>query len=303
MQRIISITFLLFDSFSNHCLANTLEPLRAANNLSGKDLFQWTIATVDSGNVISSSGLEFVPNGKLSELRGDLLIVMPSYGYLEHGIDRNLRAIRAASNRFEHVAGFDTGSWLLAQAGLIDGFDATIHWDEFTRFEEAFPDVNARRERMVWDRNRLSCVGAAAGFDVAMDLVGRQHGKALRLEVALLFMGSDVVSEPRDYAAGQAQVSKAVNLMRENLETPLPLSQIAREIGTTRRALNTQMKAEFGETAVSVYRRLRLLKAKRLLLETDLTIAEITLRAGYEDVSAMTRAFRRSFGTTPGKLR
>ena len=303
MQKITSLTFLVFDSFSNHCLANALEPLRAANDLSGSTHFKWTLATIDGRNVHSSSGIEFVPSAQLSNLSGDMLVVMPSYNYRAHTSDQVLRSLRATASRFKVLAGYDTGGWLLAKAGLLDDFRATIHPDEFTRFSEAFPNTNAIRQRVIWDRNRVSCAGAASAFEVSMDIISRQLGAAIRLEVALLFMGSDASSQSGTYTSRDNKIYHALNIMRENLEVPISLSQIAESVGLSARNLNTRLKEEFGETSVQIYRRLRLLEVRKLLIETDLSIPEIAVRAGYENVSAMTRAFKNAFGTTPAKLR
>lgn len=303
MQKIHTISFLLFDSFSNLCLANGLEPFRAANDLSHKNLFDWQIVTIDGLAAKSSSGIQVVPDRKLSDARGDLLVVMPSYDFERHSTVTNLQAIQSAAKLFSHLGGHDTGSWLLAKADLLEGYSATIHWDELMRFAEAFPDIKTVRKRMVWDNDRLTCAGAAAAFDVSMEIIGRQFGTTLRLEVALLFMDANVTSEPQGYSAKKSHVSRAISVMRENLETPLPIDEIAEAIGLEKRVLTERMKQEFGETSIQVYRRLRLLNARKLLLESNLSVSEIAVRTGYENTSAMSRAFRNAFGTTPRSLR
>lgn len=81
-------------------------------------------------------------DGALSEMRGTMLVALPSYGYRRHATPQVTRALAAASRRYLVMAGFDTGAWLLAQAGLLDGHKATIHWEELAAFEETFPDVS-----------------------------------------------------------------------------------------------------------------------------------------------------------------
>ncbi len=295
---------LLFDGFSNHCLANTVEPLRAANTLSGRDLYRWHFLSLQVGPVTSSSGLQVAPHGALSDAAGDMLFVMPSYGFLDHGGWRTQASLRAASLRFKALAGMDTGSWLLAEAGLLNGYRATIHWEELTGFSERFPEVSTCRERFVIDRDRVSCSGAMAAFDLVMHLIGQEQGQALALEVAQLFMSrGSARSHSGGMGSASGYVNKALALMQEHLETPLPIPEIARRIGRSQRVLEARMRADLGASPKQVYRRLRLNLARKLVTETDLTISEIALRAGYNDPSAMTRAFKLEFGTTPRSIR
>lgn len=293
---------LLFDGFSNHCLANTVEPLRAANMLSGSTLYDWQFLSLDAGPVTSSSGLRVTPHARLSDRRGDMLMVMPSYGfrnYLNWSIGA---ALRSAAGRFATLAGLDTGSWLLAEAGLLAGRTATIHWEELTGFSERFPDTDVQRERFVIDGDRITCSGAMAAFDLVMHLIGRDHGQALALDVAQLFMTRESARSHAD-SGSSAAVNRALAAMQANLEHPLPIPAVARKAGMAQKALEARMQAELGAGPAQVYRRMRLNLARKLVSETDLAVAEIALRAGYENASAMTRAFREEFGQPPSAMR
>ncbi|WP_170790284.1 GlxA family transcriptional regulator [Ruegeria lacuscaerulensis] len=295
---------LLFDGFSNHCLANAVEPLRAANSIAGRKLYDWQFLSLDRAPVTSSSGLQVAPHDILQNARGDTLLVMPSYGYRAHGGWRTLAGLRSAAGRYSALAGLDTGSWLLALAGLLDGHRATIHWEELGSFTERFPEIDAQRERYVIDGDRITCSGAMAAFDLVLHLIGRDRGQALALEVAQLFMTRDSArSHSGGAGATSGYVNKALALMQEHLETPLPIPEIARRVGRSQKALAARMQTELGAGPAQVYRRLRLNLARKLAAETDLTIAEIALRAGYDDPSALTRAFRTEFGTTPRAMR
>ncbi len=298
------IGVLLFDGFSNHCLANTVEPLRAANTLSGRELYKWKFLSLNNGPVASSSGLQVAPHDALQAASGNMLMVMPSYGFRAHGGWQTLSGLRSAASRYETLVGLDTGSWLLAQAGLLDGHRATIHWEELTGFTERFPEVDAVRERFVLDRNRITCSGAMAAFDLVLHLIGQDQGQALALEVSQLFMTRDSArSHVGGAGATSGYVNKALALMQEHLEAPLTVSEIARRVGRSQKALSVRMQAELGAGPAQIYRRLRLNLARKLVAETDLAISEIALRAGYEDPSALTRAFRAEFGMAPRALR
>lgn len=293
------ISILLFDRFSNHCLANVLEPLRAANDLSSQQVFEWNIVVLGGQRVRSSSGLRLEADAQLADMRGDILMVMPSYGFLTHANVTSSRALRAAARRFDILAGLDTGSWLLAEAGLLDGYRATIHWDELDRFSERFSDIDVQKEAVIYDRDRITCGGASTAFVLAMQMIEKQHGAALRLRVEHLFSGAYAQRPVR--RGGIA--ARAVDLMRAHIEEPLQIAQLAQQLGRSQKHLEQQMLARLGAAPQVIYRRIRLERARQLSLDTTISVAEISVRCGYQDASAMTRAFRSEYGTTPQALR
>ena len=301
-----TIRVLLFEQFSNYCLANAIEPLRAANTLSGRTLYKWEFTTIDGGPVNSSSGLPVLPAKRLSDTDGgDYLFVMPSYGVRGHATAKTARALQAAQTRFKHVAGFDTGSWLMASAGLLNGRQATIHWDEITALEETFPQVTVTTDRVVRDGRYLTCGGVTTAFDLVLGLIQETHGEALSLELASLFFHTEEAPMPvrSMIRGGNHLADHATAVMRQNLETPILVPDIARALGVSQRHLEQTFKAKFGATPRTVYKRLRLLSARRYVENADYPVSEIALRCGYQNAAAMTRAFAKEFGVTPSNLR
>ncbi|WP_069298659.1 GlxA family transcriptional regulator [Neptunicoccus sediminis] len=298
----LRVGVLLFDHFSNHCLANAIEPLRATNDLAGASLFEWRFLSLDGAPVTSSSGLQITPRGRLEGNDGDMLFVMPSYAHHSHTGAATRAGLRAAAGRFDTIAGFDTGAWLMAVAGLLQGRRATIHWEELDAFAETFSDTEVLRERYVIDGNRITCTGAIAAFDLAMHLIASQHGEALRQDVATLFM-SDARAESGFGRARDRLVGRALDLMQAHVEHPLSVKDLARRLAVSQKTLEARMKAALGATPRQVYRRQRMVVARNLVQDTELGIAEIAVRCGYRDATAMTRAFRIEFSTSPRALR
>ena len=295
---------LLFDDFSNHCLANVIEPLRAANMISRRKLYEWRFYSLDGGATTSSSGMQVYPDGAVSDAVGDYLFVMPSYNFRTHSGWATSRALKSSAPRHRVLAGLDTGSWLLADAGLLEGYRATIHWEELVSFEEMFPDVDVVRERYVIDRDRITCSGAMASYELATKLISERHDPFLALEVEQLFMSLGEGGRYHPYRTPSGRlVQRAVGVMQENIEEPLSIAAVARLVGATQKGLEQGMAVEMKATPQAVYRRLRLAQARKLVLETDLKIAEIAGRCGYDNASAMTRAFREEFGAAPRDMR
>ncbi|MEM1273353.1 MAG: helix-turn-helix domain-containing protein [Pseudomonadota bacterium] len=305
MQNAKTIALLLFPAFSNLGLANAVEPFRAANTLSPKARYAWRYLSLDGAPVASSSGLVVTPEGTLSDAAGDLLVVLPSYGHQRWATPNCLRALRAASRRFGTLAGVDTGAWLLAAAGLLDGRRATCHWDVLTEMSERFPEVDLVTDRFVVDGNRLSCGGATTTLDLMLHRIEQDHGAVLAHEVAALFMHGEPMpgARPTLSAMPAPRIRAAAALMRRAVEKPLPIPTIAAQLGLTRRALEQSFRAAGGPSPGALYRRIRLSEARRMIVETHLSVTEIAGRAGYLDPSALTRAFRAEFGATPQSMR
>jgi transcriptional regulator GlxA family with amidase domain len=304
MQRQIAI--LLFPNFSNLCLANAVEPLRAANTLSRKPLYKWQFLGLEGGPVLSSSGLPVTPEMTVSDLvHADYLFVMPSYGHRDFTRAAHLRRLRAAAGRCGALVGMDTGSLVLAAAGLMDGYRATSHWDVLTEFEESYPEVRVVQDRFVIDRDRLSCGGATTTMELMLELIAQHHGPMLSLDVGALFMhGERPGAGPHlPVVAGDRVVRAAAALMRRHLEQPLSIPEIARHLGLSQRGLEQRCLRAAGRSPQSLYALIRMSEAQRLVQDTALSVAEIAGRVGYGDASAMTRSFRRAFGASPRQMR
>lgn len=295
----ITVDILIFDQFSNHCLANCVEPLRAANTLSGHTLYAWRYLTPEGRCVTSSSGLSILPDDSAApSTPADFVFVISSYGYLSQTTPQTGKLLRDAA-RHATVIGFDTGAWLMAAAGLLDGKSATIHWDTFDAFSERFLDVDTQRERFILHPSIGTCGGATAAFDLALHLIAAHHGPALRLDVAALFDGMHSTGTTPPVRGRSFPIRAALSLMRDSFEAPLPLAQIAEAVGLHPKTLHRRFLSELGAPPGQIYRHLRLSAARDLIASTELPVAEIAIRAGYEDASAMTRAFKSRFGRPP----
>lgn len=304
IEKLITVDLLLFDQFSNHCLANCVEPLRAANALSGQRLYRWRFFTPNGQPVTSSSGLPILPTGDLkTSAPGDYFYVISSYRYRKYDTPVTSKLLIATARRARRVFGFDTGSWLMASAGLLDGRRATIHWDEFNTFRERFLQVDAVRARYCNDGNRTTCSGAMASFDLALELIAQDNGRALQLDVAALLMHDTAIGYTPQISAGDESVRKTLVIMRENIESPLPITAIARRVAVHEKQLQRAFLADLGAPPGKIYKHIRLSMARHLLVGSRLNLSEIAVRTGYENTSSLARAFRQRFGTSPLQFR
>lgn len=299
------IAFVLFDRFSNLCLANCLEPLRATNAVSRASVFEWQIFTITGEPARSSSGMQVLPHSALAAMeRYDYLFILASYDHAHHDTSGTRQALRNAAKKAQTLVGMDTGPWLMASAGLLAGRRATLHWDLQDAFAERFLDVEAMRARVTRDGPVITCAGAMSALDLMMELIAQHAGMAARLDVEDQFMhDSDTAPEVPGTPQPDALVRGALAQMRAHVERPLPLGAIALRMGCQPRTLDRHFRRALGAPPGTVYRHMRLSEARKLLDSTALGIAEIAVRCGYESPAALARAMRVRYGAAPTALR
>ncbi len=297
-----TIDFLVFDQFSNHCMANCLEPFRAANTLAAKELYRWNIVTIDGQPVASSSDLCLMPDQPLQNTqRADYLFVIASYDFRQRDTVHTRRALRSARTRYKTIVGLDAGPWLMASAGLLDDHRCTVHWDIIDEFSEGFPALDVERTRFIWDGAVATCGGAMAAFDLSLDLIREQNGATLAMDVASIFMS---MSNPTPRFSPNPlckipMVQDAIDLMQGHLEDTLTIPDIAGLLGTTAKELHRAFVKDIAQSPQETYRNLRLSFARHLLHTTQQPIQEVVVRTGYQDQSAFSRAFKSRFNQTP----
>lgn len=301
----IRISLLLFDRFSNLCLANCIEPLRAANTYAVSPVFEWSILTLDGLPSRSSSGIDMLAERAISDLtKTDYLFVMASYGHEMHDTPANRQLLRAAARKAKTLVGLDAGPWLLASAGLLDGRRATVHWDLLNVFTEKFLKIEVERAHFVNDGSVTTSAGAMSALDFTLALIERHLGVAARLDVEALFFHDNAAPKAeRHVKTADPLVPRALELMRDNIERPLMLSRLALLLSCQAKTLERRFWQRLGAPPGRVYRHIRLSAARKLIEDSQLSVAEIAVRCGYESPAALTRALKSHYGASPRVLR
>lgn len=302
----ITIDFLVYDNFSNHCMANCLEPFRAANTLSANETYRWKFVTLDGEPIQTSSGLRLMPDQVFGNTkRGDFLFVIASYDFRKHDSVASRRALRAAIKRYKTVIGLDAGPWLMAGAGILDGYHATAHWDIIDEFAEEFVDINIERQKFIFDGMMGTCAGAMAAFDLSLALIRKINGVTVALDVASIFLsGTDT---PQQFISNAVckipMVQKTLEIMHANIEDKLTIPDIAYDLGVSAKQLHRLFIKDLQQSPSGVYRNIRLSFGRHLLQTTQKPVQEIVLRSGYQNLSAFSRAFKVRFNQTPSQYR
>ncbi|MEO1191288.1 MAG: GlxA family transcriptional regulator [Pseudomonadota bacterium] len=304
--------FLLLPEYSTMSLSSMLEPLRAANRLSQRSLYDWTILTEDGQPIEASSAVTIMADQALDEAgRLDVLVVIAGL-HPQNYCDKPLMAVlRRLARQGCRLGALSTGSYVLARAGLLDGYRCTIHWEHIAGFQEAFPDLDVTDELFEIDRNRFTCSGGTAAIDLVLSLVAADHGRDLATAVAEQFIHERIRDrhDPQRMAlrarvgVSHPKLLKVIELMEASLEEPLLRSDLAKRTGLSTRQLERLFRKYLGRTPTRYYLELRLQKARSLLMQTSMSVLDVALACGFVSASHFSKCYREYYAKTPRQER
>ena len=311
-QKPVRFGFFLLPEFSTTSLSSVLEPLRSANRLSSKPLYEWAVLTLDGGPITSASGVRILPDGALEAAERLQVLVVISGLHPERYCDRRSVAVLRRLNRQGcQLGAISTGSYILASAGLLDGYRCTIHWEHLASFQEAFPQIEVTDELFEIDRNRFTCSGGTAALDMVLSLIGIDHGRELATGVAEQFIHERIRDrhDPQRMAlrarvgVSHPKLLKVIELMEASLEEPVPRSDLARRTGLSTRQLERLFRKYLGRTPTRYYLELRLQKARALLTQSSLSVLDVALACGFVSASHFSKCYREYYAKTPRQER
>lgn len=302
------IGFLLVPKFSMMAFAAAVEPLRAANRMSGHALYSWHLLTKDGAPVAASNGIVVSPESSIAEARH--LTTM----FVCAGIDVHLYRdkevfswLRRLARNGVHIGALCSASHILARAGLLEGYRCTIHWENLLGFSEEFPDIDVSADLFEIDRNRFTCSGGTAALDMMLHRIAPRYGKELATAVSDQLI-HDRIRGPQDQqrltlqsrlGIRDAKLLSVVAQMEANIEEPLSRNALARSVELSTRQLERLFGDKLGGTPRRYYLGLRLRHARQMLLQTDLSVLAVALACGFVSASHFSKCYREYFDKTP----
>lgn len=293
------------------CLTSAIEPLRAANEITGKRAFRWSVISEDRLRVESSAEVTFEPTLSLEEA-ADL-----DYLFFLSGPDSHFRLPRKAHASLRWMArqgvrlgAFSGGIFPLARAGLLDGHPTSVHWCYEAAFKAEFPEIEARTAVMTLDHSRITAAGATAVFDLMLKLIEDDLGPEIMTEVACWFQhpvvrGPDVVQRTPGYRADRTQdmmpvaVAQAIALFSAHIEDPIQIADVAERVGLSTRQLDRSFRQATGLAPLRYYRMIRMKQARQLVQFSEESLTSIAVAVGYAGSTTMARHYQEEFGLTP----
>lgn len=293
-------------------LSNAVEPLRMANKLTGKPVYEWSIASLDGTPTAASNGLSLSPTVALDSVRSvDILFVCAGVDVQSAVSPQVVSALRRFADRRTPLGALCTGGYALAKAGLLDKYRATIHWENLSALREEFPRILLNDQLFTIDRDRFTCSGGIAPLDLMLNLITSQLDAGVAQLISEQFILDRMRNDrDRQYVPLRAQVGvshdtliRVAQLMEENIEKPLSLDEIAAATALSRRQIERLFRRHLDCVPNRYYLQMRLRRARELLLQTSMPIIDITTACGFQSPPHFSRCYRAQFGCPPSAER
>ncbi len=313
------IVFFLAPDFTMLAFSSAIEVLRLANIALGETVYSWRIVSSNGEKVRASCGIALETDSSVEEERRNLCDAQRPYMALVCGgmhiatvADRVAEAwLRECRQRGVALGSLCNGTHILARAGLLNERRCAIHWENYPGFAEQYGTASASMGLYEIDGNIHTSAGGTASIDMMLDIVRRDHGDAVVNEVcerALI----DRVRQPSDrqrrpFAVRMGRlnptVARLIEAMEDNLSEPLVMGQLADAMKLSRRQIERLFRNEIGSSPVRYYRKLRLDRARLLLIQTAMPIVEVAVASGFVSASHFSKCFREAYGCAPQNIR
>ncbi|MDM8522766.1 GlxA family transcriptional regulator [Desulfococcaceae bacterium HSG8] len=322
LNIMIRITFLVEENCMSSTIAGSIDAFSVANlwrrMLDSKvteDLFAFRIVTADGLPVTANGGLLLQPHSSISEVADTDIIVIPAmffpYQILPERMEKIGQWVKSRHKNGSLIASSCTGTFLLADMGLLDGKIATTNWQLAGWFRDMYPSVNLKIERIFTEDSGIYCAGAAtAFFDLCLHFISKFGSRELyaRCSRALLVDPDRKSQAPYilyDFWKKHADepILNIQKWMEDHFAENISIDNLAGKAGISPRHFNRRFKKATGETPLAYLQLLRIENAKRKLETTRDNISDITWNVGYEDIHSFRRLFKKYTGLSPREYR
>ena len=304
--------FVLLNKFSLIAFTSALEPLRIANRMAERTIYEWRLASEDGETATCSAGVTLKVDMGLEDIgRNETILFCGGLSIKPAVTPKMLNWARREARKGMPMGGLCTATYLLARAGLMDGRAATIHWENRESFIEDFPELEISTAVFTIDKNRYSSAGGTASADLMLRLIANDHGTDLANGVADQMIYTTVrtdkdeqrLSIPTRIGVRHPKLSTVIKMMEDNLEEPISPSTLAEDVGISTRQLERLFRRYLNRSPKRYYMELRLHKARNLLLQTDMSVINVALASGFTSPSHFSKCYRTHFSTTPYRER
>jgi len=276
---------------------------------------QHDVVGPDGHEAVMANGLTLKLSGRPSDIERTDLLIVPALWRNPLTIVRQqqelLPWLRQLAMRDSLLCAVGTGSFLLAEAGLLDGLPATTHWFYFDQFARRYPQVNLRRRHLITEAGHLFCAGSVNSVaDLTIHFIGKFYGPQIARKVEAQF--SPEIRRPFEMHAyslghgdvhGDELVAQAQDYLRRRYPESLRMPALAEQLGISPRSLNRRFKEATGMSPSEYLQQQRLNSARDLLRTSNLSIAEVAAACGYGDADYFCRLFTATMNQTPRTYR
>ena len=313
-EATIEVGFVLQQHFSLASFTAAVDTLVTANLVCTTPLFHYQSYAIESSPVLSDLGIEIATQGSLSTLINqplpDLLIICGGYRCSTQPDPALTRLLKSADNQDRLIGSLWNGAIALAHAGLLDQLSCALHPDNHAYMQEQFPKVKVSKQVSIIEGKRLTSAGPMSAMGMMLQLIGQLRGKditrAIREIISCdqLSESSEVqISQPEDNPRLPQNLRDVMTLMAANIEEPMNLEELAAYTGISRRQIERLFQSHLETTPGRYYLELRITHARRLLLQSNESITNITLASGFVSTSHFSNCYKDYFGVSPSHAR
>jgi transcriptional regulator GlxA family with amidase domain len=307
--------FLLINDFTLISLSSAIEPLRMANRICGENDYGWKTLSMTGNPVSASDGLCINVDCGMQEKDAlkdlDVLIVCGG-SRVEQNTSKSLSVwLRSVDKQGIGLGAICTGSYILADAGLLDGYSCSVHWENMAAMADLFPAIDVNSKIFTIDRDRFTSSGGTTPVDMMLHIISQQCGPDISAGVAEQFIferirqSDDDQRVPLRHSEGRQseKLLVAADLMDANIREPISQEELASYVGLSRRQLQRLFQRYLSCTPSSYYLKIRLQQARQLLRQTSSSIVEISASTGFISSSHFSKAYKELYGHPPSTER
>ncbi len=271
---------------------------------------RWEVLTEDGGPVVCFSQEPLVPHRSISDCRDPDLIILPSVlGNIEalRQEKKVIAWLKAQHARGAIIASICAGAFLAAETKILNGREATTHWQLADRFHQTYPKVKLSADEMLIDGGDYICAGGTSAHQDLSIYLLEKFGSAELADVCARMMMIDrgrrqqapFIRFRRQKNHGDEKIAVVQRYLEQNLTAPVSVVKMAEMASMVERTFLRRFKKATGDTPLEYRQRLRVEAAKRLLERGETRIEKITTAVGYEDASSFRRLFKQIAGVSP----
>lgn len=308
----LRIGFILAQQFTLCAFANFVDVLRLAadeGDRSRKIHCEWHVLSSTLKPIRSSCGIAISPQQIPSDPNDyDYIVVVGGLIDEIENLDAgDVEFLRKAAQLGIPLCGVCTGAFVLYKLELMHGYKCCVSWFHHNDFLEQFDGLQPVSDQIfIVDRDRLTCSGGASSAHLAAFLVDKHVGPAeARKSLHIMIIDDAMVAEraqpglPIEFSTKNETVRRALLIMQQSIDTPLPISKLAQRLKVGRRTLERYFQNELGLTPAAAGKKIRMSKARLLLSKSSATISQIATETGFCDAPHFIRSFRQAEKTTP----
>lgn len=309
------VAFILLENFSMMAFTGAVDALVTTNLMKSTTMYEVLVVGSEASAAVSDLGIEVAADYSLDKfdatsLKIDVLIVCGGLRVLPKTTLLLRSKLRHADNKDRMLGGLWNGAYFLAEAGLLSGYQCAYHPDGRAMMAEQFWDVSVSSRSFIVDRNRISCAGASSSLSMMLEVVRTDCGNEVVSAVEEMLRCDKGLDSPDISTIGVDQnltlpekLKISLQLMKNNIEEPLSISEIANWVNISRRQLERMFGNYVNASPSRYYMELRLTRARQLLQQTNKPVAEVAVATGFVSISHFRNCFFQLFEVTPGQFR